>query len=199
MNEPSGSSRFSRIVDVLTLVAILLAIGLLVEQRLKSRAEHRRATSVVEDAYASAIPAGTRLRQISVSDSAGAQARLFEKELATSMLVYVFKTSCPVCEQQKPEWVELASVARQAEWQVNALTPESLVPWVRHYFPPIITTLKLEDPVQAGTVLGIRAVPTTILVDARGQVASYHVGRLSPEANDSIRHLLRQSGRLEER
>jgi len=136
---------------------------------------------------------------VSVSDSIGTRTNLFTTSDSTATLVYVFKTVCAVCAQQKPEWLEIADSARNRGWRVAAVTPESLVPWVRHYFPSDIVTLRLADPVQASEVLGVRAVPTTIAVDERGRVLSYHVGRMSREASDSLRKLIGGRGRAEER
>lgn len=178
-------------VDILTLVVLLATIGLLVESRLERRNEGRRARDQLQQMNEAAPKPGTVLPAFAVVDSAGARAMLLGAGEPRRRLLFVFKTDCPVCGEQKPEWMEIAELARRTGWEVDALTSEPMAPWVRSYFSTsTVNVLQLENPAEAGRSLGARVVPITVLLDKGGRVLSYDVGRLSPARSESLRALL---------
>jgi hypothetical protein len=179
-------------VDVLTVVVLLATVGLLLESRLERRDAARRARDQLQQMNEAAPKPGTILPAFAVVDSVGERAMLLGSGEPRRRLLFIFKTDCPVCGEQKPEWMEIAELARRTGWEVDALTSEPMTPWVRSYFAAsAVNVLQLENPAEAGRSLGARVVPITVLLDKGGRVLSYDMGRLSPARSDSLKARLR--------
>jgi hypothetical protein len=98
------------------------------------------------------------------------------------VLLFVFKSDCPACAIQKPEWLRLARLAREKAVDVMAVTLEELNPQVREYFGGMVAAHRIADPRAALVSLQISVVPATILVTDRGRIAFHAAGVL-----DSLR------------
>lgn len=192
MKADEGKSVLSRVTDILTIGLLLGAVGLLVLQRVEARAARKADTAARMAVVSHLPPPGANLLGVGVVDSAGTRSELFGAADGERRLVYVFKSDCPACAAQRQDWIALAREAQQRGWVVNAVTGETLAQWVRGYLPPPVRVLRITDPVQGADRLGVSVVPTTIVTGRNGRVISYHVGRMSPLALDSVRQMLMQ-------
>jgi hypothetical protein len=190
MNNDGRKSILSKTIDVLTAGLLLGAVGLLVLQRVEARAAVKAERSARAYVSSHVPPPGHRLLEVGVVDSLATRTALFGPADAERRLVYVFKSDCPACAAQKQDWIELSQEAQRHGWAVTAVTAETLAQWVRNYLPPPVQVLRITDPVQAGDRLGVSVVPTTIVAGRNGRVISYHVGRMSSSAVDSLRQVL---------
>lgn len=170
---PTRSARLSLVVDALTGVLLLVAIGLLGAQYFRSQ-EPARPNSP------GAVPADSLLPALAVKDSASVDT-LFRVG-ARNRLVLVFRTDCAVCARQKASWVALGDSLSARGWEVVALTPEPYSPEVAKYFSAPVVTRSLVTPGDLTTALGTTAVPTTIAAVGGRHIAYYHVG-FAPEAD----------------
>lgn len=171
---------FGRALDVLTFVVLCAAVWLLVDARAARRGGADSQT--VEAAPPTVAPS------VRAVDGEGDTVQVEARE--GPGLLYVFRSDCPACAAQKPEWVELARLASDARVPVTALTPEPLDPAVARYFEgERIRVLQLADPRDTER-LGARMVPTTLALGPGGRVLAHRVGRLSPAGADSLRALL---------
>lgn len=192
MKADEGKSVLSKVTDILTIGLLLGAVGLLVLQRVEARAARKADTAARMAVVSHLPPPGASLLGVGVVDSAGTRSELFGAADGERRLIYVFKSDCPACAAQKQDWIALAQEAHQRGWVVNAVTGETLAKWVRGYLPPPVQVLRITDPVQAADRIGVSVVPTTIVTGRNGRVISYHVGRMSPLALDSVRQMLMQ-------
>lgn len=104
-------------------------------------------------------------------------------------LVYVFKSDCPACAEQKAEWKHLAADVHSIGIRVVAYTPETLHSIVHGYFGDTpLSVMRFTDMTAASAALDIRVVPTTFLLDSDGRVIHHHEGILPRAALDSIRY-----------
>ena len=194
MKADGGKSVLSKVTDILTIGLLLGAVGLLVLQRVEARAARKADTAARAVVESHLPPSGASLLGVGVADSAGARSELFGAADGERRLVYVFKSDCPACAAQKQDWITLSQEAHRHGWAVSAVTGETLAQWVRGYLPPPVEVLRVTDPVQAADRLGVSVVPTTILTGKNGRVISYHVGRMSRPALDSLRQVLIRPG-----
>ncbi len=172
MKQPSsGRARFGLLLDGLTLLVLCGAIGLYFTNR-RGASPTLPTPKSLDSAFA-AFP---------VRDSNGHTSLLEPSGHARGMLLFVFKSDCPACALQKPEWIRLAQVARERAVDVVALTLEELHPAVRGYFGGAVSTSRIADPGAALASLQINVVPATILVTDRGRIAFHAAGVL-----DSVR------------
>ena len=173
MSQPSsGRARFGLLLDGLTLLVLCGAIGLYFTGR-KSGAPPAPAVASSLDSSFAPFP---------ILDSAGHSSLLKPEGRARGMLLFVFKSDCPACALQKPEWIRLAQLAREKAVDVFALTLEELNPLVREYFAGVVAARRIADPGAALASLQITVVPATILVTDRGRIAFHAAGVL-----DSVR------------
>jgi hypothetical protein len=193
MNDDGRKSTLSRAVDVLTAGLLLGAVTLLVMQRVEAHSAEKAERAARALLSLHIPPAGHKLLGVGVVDSAATHTELFGSADTERRLVYVFKSDCPACAAQKRDWVELSQLAHRNGWTVTALTGETLARWVRGYLPPPIQVLRITDPIQAADRLGVSVVPTTIVTGRNGRVISYHIGRMSGSAVDSLRQVLLHS------
>ena len=172
MKQPTpGRARFSLLLDGLTLLVLCGAIGLYFTNR-RGEASPPAGVKSLDSAFA----------PFPVLDSAGHRSLLEPAEHARGLLLLVFKSDCPACALQKPEWLRLAGVAREKAVDVVGLTLEELNAQVREYFGGAIPSKRIADPGAALNSLQITVVPATILVTDRGRIAFHAAGVL-----DSIR------------
>jgi hypothetical protein len=190
MKNEGGKSVLSTVADVLTIGLLLGAVGLLVLQRVEARAAVRADQAARAAVVSHVPPPGHSLLGVGVADSAGMRSELFGSADGERRLVYVFKSDCPACAAQKQDWIALSQEAHRHGWIVSAVTGETLAQWVRGYMPPPVEVLHITDPIQAADRLGVSVVPTTIVTGRNGRVISYHVGRMSRSAVDSLRQVL---------
>jgi thiol-disulfide isomerase/thioredoxin len=160
------------LLDGLTLLVLCGAIGLYFTNRRGDSGSPPPTPKSLDSAFA-AFP---------VRDSSGQTALLEPDDHARGMLLFVFKSDCPACALQKPEWIRLARLAREKAVDVVALTLEELNPEVRGYFAGAVPTSRIADPGAALASLQINVVPATILVTDRGRIAFHAAGVL-----DSVR------------
>ena len=129
---------------------------------------------------------GSVMPSVSVRDSGHGRDTLFTAP-GTNTLVLVFRTDCPVCGVQKPEWNELARRASGVGWRTVALTPERITSEVAAYFAlKTIETFQVSDPSRLGQ-LGVTGVPATIVVTAKGRIGFGRVGLLGPDGVDVVK------------
>lgn len=172
-------SGLSVAVDVATLAAIIGAGFLFLNSR---SAKSSRAPDLgdLERFVDSIMP------PLAVRDSDHGRDTLFTSP-GTATLVLVFRTDCPVCGVQKPEWNELARRASGVGWRTVALTPERITSEVAAYFAPrIVETFQVSDPSRLGQ-LGVTGVPATIVVTAAGRIGFGRVGLLGPDGVDVVK------------
>lgn len=100
------------------------------------------------------------------------------RDIATSLLV-VFQSTCAVCDRVSPEWSKLAERAPGRVFAVGLEEDASAATWIRRVVPGAV---HVRPAVRSKFVesLGLRAVPTTILLDG-GELALRHIGPLGPD------------------
>lgn len=115
-------------------------------------------------------------------------------------LVLLFRSDCPVCQRQVPEWNRLSSIARGTGTATLALSPEPVgyVP-SRYFGSTAVAVMQLESPSALWTAFGTQAVPTTILVGSDNKVLFQHVGLLGKAQSDSLIASIRREFRSRSR
>lgn len=188
MRMPSRASFLSRVVDGLTLLVLGVAIFLLLESRLGRRDVAGTGT---HPATLQALPA------IAARDSVGAPVNLRSIALTTGTptLLYLFRSDCPACMEQRDGWREAAASARRAGWQIVAITPEALTPSILAYFESEdVHVLRSDDPLRLFSDLRSPGVPTTIAADGSGTVRFHRLGVLDSIHTDSLHRILHDIG-----
>lgn len=169
MKQPtSGRARFGLVLDGLTLLVLCGAIGLYFTNRRDGSAPDPSVGKPLDSTFA----------PFPIQGSDGHRSVLKPESHARGMLLFVFKSDCPACALQKPEWVRLAQLAREKAIDVFALTLEELNPLVREYFAGAVAPSRITDPGAALASLQITVVPATILVTDRGRIAFHAAGVL---------------------
>ena len=173
MNSPSLlRARLGLLLDGLSLLVLCGAIVLYFTTRTGTAAPPQPGPAALRD---------SAFAPLRVEDSAGNPRLLVPDPRARGLLLYVFKSDCPACGLQRPEWERIARLARARAVQVAALTVEPLSPSVRNYFgSAAIPAFRAIDPGAALAALQTALVPTTILVTDRGHIAFHAMGLLDP-------------------
>lgn len=181
---PAEPSRLGRLVDIATLGVLVLAAFLLVKPRLGG--------NEVVAATPSSVPLPARISALPVVDSTSLPTELVQADHPT--LVFVFRSDCPACAAQRPEWIEIATEARAHGWHVTAVTAEAIVPAVGGYFSEApVKVVQARDPMDLPQKLGVSVVPATIVIAPGGTIPFHRVGVMNPATLDSLDHLLRQN------
>lgn len=175
-NEGEGglkSSLVSRALDVGTLVLLGVATWTL----LQSRGQGSQATRAGSAATA----------PIEVESAAGSTRALFT-EMRAPRLVFIFRSDCPVCARQKPEWARLAILAERQGVRTLALTAETLRPSVKEFFATTpVEIFQAKHPDRLSTRFRTTVVPTTLLVGENGRVVFRAVGMMGDSAVRAVR------------
>lgn len=171
--------------DAASVIVLALAVGVLVAPEPEPEPPTEAATRIVSPIRIPAFSAG---RVDSVVDRIPVPGQ--------RTLLYVFRSDCPACERQKPEWTSLALDARAEGWRVVALTAEARSRAVDGFFEGApVEVLRPTDPAAAARHLVAPGVPTTLAVRADGTVSFHRVGVMSAAAADSLRQILAASDR----
>jgi hypothetical protein len=177
------SRRLPTFLDIASVGLLAVAVWLFWSRRPAAEAPAALA------AVPSRIVPGAVLRPFEAVDSAGRVAPALASSGARLLLL--FRSDCPACAAQRPEWEALARDAAAAEVGASALTPEPLTGAVAGYFGGApVEVRRFADAGRAAEALDLRVVPTTLLVDDGGRVVFHHQGILPPAARDSLRAAL---------
>jgi hypothetical protein len=110
-------------------------------------------------------------------------------------LLFVFRSDCPVCATQRSDWGKLGVIARDHGVRTLAVTPESLSPPVVSYFAGApFEVHQIAEPMQLVSELGVRMVPTTMMIGPDRRILFRGAGLLSPETLEVLRARLRAEG-----
>ena len=152
----TGRSGLATLADVVVVLGILAAIWLMVSR-----------TSTAEPAPVATV------------GSPWPESIMGIDPQAAGHLVYVFRSDCPACAAQKPQWIAGARIADSLGFRVVALTPEPAGDASDHYFDdaPMVSVVADVPPADL-TGLGISQVPTTIVVDRSGTIRFMRPGSL---------------------
>lgn len=169
----------SSVLDAATLALVAVAVGTLAHDRvLPALADRAR------------LDPGDRVEDLLFRDiSSGDTVDLVDD---TPSLVVVFRSTCPVCEETAPDWVELHRLAPRRLFAVGLEPAASAADWVERQLPGVELVVPL-DPVSFTDRLRIRAVPTTLLFEGRRLVLS-RLGPLQPDDRARIRRAFRGVG-----
>lgn len=148
-----------RTMDLATGLLLLAAAGLLVESRVLPA---WRASRVLEPG--DAVPDGLGVRSLVAGDTLVVDA-------AMPTLLVFFRSDCPACERTAPVWRRLVDRGggRLRSLAVGLEPDASALAWVRRELPAALAV----RPVGTGELLhrlGVRRVPSTLLVDAGGRL-----------------------------
>jgi thiol-disulfide isomerase/thioredoxin len=104
-------------------------------------------------------------------------------------VVLVFQHGCAPCEDQRGTWEELA---REAAGNVVAISMMPQGPEVHRFFrdPAVVEWYPKTVP-QVTSVLGVRATPTTLIVDSAGTIAFARIGPMNRRDWLAFRRALR--------
>lgn len=173
-------------VDLASVALLVVAGVLLIASRGRS-----------DGAPAAGPVVGAPVPAIEVIDAVGRQTWVFGERGAGPALVLVFRTDCPVCGRERPTWIRLAGHAAAEGLSVLALTPEPLDSTVAAYFAeaPEVEVRQVADPGSLASALGIRAVPTTFVVEAGGRLGFAYTGLLPPDRVTALRAAVEAQGR----
>ena len=109
-------------------------------------------------------------------------------------LIYVFKSNCPACAAQKPEWLKLVSVAESSHVHSFAFSPEGLDSLTEAYFAQSGVTVASAGLSGAGlSQFAIQVVPTTIVLGADSKIKLFHSGVMGVEEVTALRTMLTSS------
>ena len=164
--------RLTLAIDVLTLLALIVAVALMVRLQLERRAGADDSAAGPADA---ASLVGLSLPPLDVTDRAGRRSRLTAAGAGPRLLL-LFRSDCPACAAQRPGWIRLAQAARERGIATLALTGEPVSRLASEY----LTRHGVETRYLAGSAplaaLRIHVVPTTLLVGPRGRILRAAVG-----------------------
>ncbi|MEM9556281.1 MAG: TlpA disulfide reductase family protein [Acidobacteriota bacterium] len=107
----------------------------------------------------------------------GSAESLHSPTSATGSLVFVFTTQCPACRQAIDGWKAVHTRYGQRMKIVGLALDHAEATWrytEEHQLPYPVRVA--QDPVAYGEALDIRAVPTTLFVDAGGTVRKAWIG-----------------------
>lgn len=165
----------------------LLAFGI---QVLFLAKENRRLETVLETSSQRAganLESGQQLPDVAVVELDGQQSEIRFHDAAADSLLFVFTTTCSVCEDNLDRWLDLHQKFDD-RFQIVAIGLDDLettrayveqhdlpfrvvVPADRQYFPK---------------AFGVIGVPETILVGAGGEVKDIRMGVLKPEFDQRL-------------
>lgn len=177
-----------RSMDIATAGILVFAVWQFVARRASdASAERAHGSTALTDSMPAAIV---------VADSGGTEARIFETRQAQPLLVFVFRSDCPYCAQQREGWTQLAAAAQEKGIEVVALTSEPLSGGVQNYLGDApVPIRRVSQPAALLGELGIHAVPATVLVDAANKIQFHHVGLMHEAKADELADLLQSRGR----
>ena len=163
-------------LDILVAAAAVLALTLLVRERvvpwILERTVLDPGETVKED------PAFLDARS---GDSLGPAS-------GTGSLLFVFRSTCPVCDQAVPAWKRLADAG---DWQTTAVgleDPEPAAAYMDERLPGIPVAVPV-DLDRFARRFRITVVPTTLLIDREGRLAARHAGPLEEPVVRELRRL----------
>lgn len=97
------------------------------------------------------------------------------------VLLNVFASWCPVCQQEHPSLLRLAKTSNVPIYGINWKDqPGKGMAWLRANTSPYVHVGEDANGA-AGDKLGVTGVPETFVVDAKGRIRYRHVGPLTPE------------------
>ncbi|MCL7970881.1 MAG: TlpA family protein disulfide reductase [marine benthic group bacterium] len=163
-------------LDILVAAAAVLALTLLVRERVIPWILERTVLDpgeiVKEDPAFLDARTGASLEP---ADSAG-------------LLLFVFRSTCPVCEQAVPSWKRLAHAGDWRAAAVGLEGPEPAVAYMNERLPgvPVAVPIDLDRFTRR---FRITVVPTTLLIDREGRLAARHAGPLEESVERELRRL----------
>ncbi len=168
---------WSRILDGATVALLVAATVLFFDAR-------RDGEQPQSPARPPALEWDSRVPAVEVAEDGGRRALLMRDGGEVGHLVLFFRTDCPVCAQQRPAWVDLATRAQAAGWVVTGVTTEPLTAGPKGYLGAGFRVVQMDAA--AAERLQTTVVPTTLAVGAAGNVLLHHPGLLSLAATDSV-------------
>lgn len=164
-----GRNRVESLLNGLTVVALVVALGFVARDRVAPALQERRIVDPGER-----IPGGILLRDLSTGDTVTLAG------LAPST-VLVFLTTCPACERSTPAWREALARAPGSRLITVAVGdhPDARA-WTARELPGMTALEPLDVAGFLGT-MRIRVVPTAFSVGADGRMLDRREGVLSPE------------------
>lgn len=170
----------STALDAATLVLVAVAVVTLAHDRvLPALADRAR------------LDPGDRAESLLFRDLASGDTVGLVEDLPS--LVVVFQSTCPVCEETAPDWVELHRLASRRLFAVGLEAAASAADWAERQLPGVELVVPL-DPEWFTDRLRIRAVPTTLLFEGHRLVLS-RVGPLQPDDHARIHRAFRGVGK----
>ena len=135
-----------------------------------------------------AILVGKRLPNVVISSRDGSEG-VFSFQSSGYQLAIAFRPDCSQCEYTVAEWRDLLAAVSLHHVRTLAISPQSEVDnvaWLseRALDPDVI--LNLANPADIVEVLGLTAVPATLVLDSAGTVTRIHYGSLMV---DDVRRL----------
>jgi thiol-disulfide isomerase/thioredoxin len=111
--------------------------------------------------------------------------------VAGPALIYVFKSDCPACAAEKPEWIRLVEHARGRGIRVFAITASVLDSTTVKYFGAAdLAVGKPTDAAAMARALGLRVVPTTVVLGTDNTVLKYHAGLMTPPQIEELNAMI---------
>lgn len=130
---------------------------------------------------------GAPLPEVALRSLAGEPLQLRAGAGSGPILLFIFSPNCSICTQTIPTWKEFAVAAESRSGEVmgiSVLDPGRTEPYVaQHQLPWPVYSVANRETI---AVLGVRRVPTTIVVNASGSVAMVIQGQLGQEHKDEI-------------
>lgn len=104
-------------------------------------------------------------------------------ESGASSVLIVFRSTCPACRASRPQWRILAS---RFPGRVVAVTPEEQGPSADYFGTTEIVMGQVVDWATVTASLPIKAVPTTLRIDADGRVVAAYIGTFTEERVEDL-------------
>ena len=173
----SRRSRRGVLMDLLTALVAVAAVTLLVRERLIPWLEDR---AIVDPGD----PVGSELALV---DAVSGDSVRLSKD--SSAVLLVFRSTCPACERVAPAWSRMVGLAGTTVIAIGLEPSASAARFVESRLPGARPTVPA-DPDRFARLFRVQAVPTTLVIDRRGRLASRRTGPLEESDLAELRRRL---------
>lgn len=176
-----------------TCIALLAASATLVVVLSRQNNELQRAYHAVRDAQI--VPTlGSWIPQFALPSLHGGDEALFGAD-AGGHLIFIFDPFCPASRQAAPSFRELASVARSSGLKASGLSRAKVIDVQNFLNDHTLSIPVYQSGAREHSYLGVRVIPTVLLLDKAGRVKYAHVGAINHQTFEGIKAAVRSDRR----
>jgi len=174
----------------ITLLAALTALVLVL-----ARQNNQLQTAYQEARDAQSVPTrGDWIPQFALPAFRGSDEALFGAD-AGGHLIFIFDPSCPASRQAARVFGELAELAHSSGLYASGLSRAEAMDVERFLTDHALSIPVYRSSAREHSYLGVKVVPTVVLLDTAGRVKYAHAGSITHQAFEGIKAAVRSDRR----